>query len=109
MSHEMLGLLGLAATLLGTVVASTWRFSALASKLLAAYEQQRETSAEIKHQLQALEKIPTIELRVSQLERTLSMIPRLENRVVAVEQAVNFSKEWRRLNRGSRPDNDGDD
>jgi hypothetical protein len=104
MNHEIIALLALAATLLGTVVASTWRFSALASKLLVAYEQQREKNQAVD------ERLKTLETRIGQLERNHSLIPRLENRVVAVEQAAKFSKEWRSsvLTRGSRPDSEDD-
>lgn len=104
----MLGLMGLAGTLLGVIIASTWRFSALASKLLSAYEHQNEKTEAVEKRLGALEAIPGHEIRIGQLEKNHSLIPKLENRVVAVEQAVNFSKEWRRLNRGSRPDTEDD-
>jgi hypothetical protein len=104
MSNEMMGLLGLAVTLLGVVVTSTWKFSALASKLLTAVNHQREDAAEMKARLKALELIPQLELRMGQLERNHSLIPKIDARLVAVEQAVKFSKELRTMRRGSRPD-----
>ncbi len=112
MSHELIGLLGLSATLLGVLVTSTWRLSALSSKLLAAVEAQKADSAEVKRELQALKTIPQLEIRIGHLEANHSLIPKIESRVVAVEAAQKFSKEWRRFNnhgRGSRPDTDGDD
>lgn len=109
MSNEVLGLIGLAITLLGVVVTSTWRFSSLASKLLAAVDQQRADAAEVKAQIKALEKIPQHDLRINQLEALMSNVPKHESRIVALEQAAKFSKEWRRLGRGSRPDNDTDE
>ncbi len=111
MSHEMLGLLGLAVTLLGVVITSTWRFSGLASKLLAAIEQQRADAAEVKTQLKALEKIPQHEMRIGQVELITANVPKLTERVLILEQARKFSKEHklRIPGRGSRPDNDNED
>lgn len=111
MSHEMLGLLGLAVTLLGVVVTSTWRFSALASKLLAAIDQQRADAAEVKAQLKAIEKIPQHEMRIGQLETITGTFSKVADRVLILEQARKFSKEHklRIPGRGSRPDNDDDE
>lgn len=112
MSHELIGLLALAGTLLGTVIASTWRFSALASKLLTAVQNLERKDGEMEARLKALDALPSMVLRVEYLEKNHSMIPKLESRMVAMEQAAKFSKEWRRLNangRGSRPDTGEDD
>jgi hypothetical protein len=109
MSHEVIGLLALAGTLLGTVVASTWRFSALAAKLLSAVQNLERKDGEMEARLKNLDMLPQLVLRVEHLERNHSLIPKIESRVIVVEQAVKFSKELRALRPGSRPDFDGEE
>lgn len=106
MSHETVGLLALAVTLLGTVLASTWRFSSLASKLLASVEHQEARDTETKQELKVLRDIPAMRQDIEYLKKNHSMIPRLESRLVAVEQAAKFSKELRAMRGVSRPDTD---
>ncbi len=110
MSHEMVGLLGLAVTLLGIVVASTWRFSALASSLTEAVRRLDEKEKAQDERLKLLDGIPAMQLEVEHIKRNHSLIPKHESRLVALEQAAKFSKEWRRLSgRGSRPDVEDED
>lgn len=109
MSHEVIGLLALAGTLLGTVIASTWRFSALASKLLTAVQNLEKKDGEFDARLKTLDTLPQLALEVEHLKRNHSLIPKLEGRVIVVEQAVQFSKELRAEKRRSRPNLNGDD
>lgn len=101
MSHELVGLLGLAGALLATVLASTWRFSSLASKLLAAVQQLERKDVELEARLKALDAVPQISLRVDLIEKNTYLIPDLSQRVKVLETKAEFSKEMRALRRSN--------
>lgn len=109
MTGEIVALLGLAVALLTTVIASTWRLSALSSTFLVTINEHKRELAEVKAKHAALDKIPAMEQRLGQVEGIVVQVPKVIERVVAVEQAVKFSKELRQIKRGSRPDIEDED
>lgn len=109
MSGEHIALLTLAATLLGTLVVSTWRFSSLASKLLVAVEQLQRKDTELEGRLKALDEIPSMRVEIGHLVKNHSLIPALQSRVSVLETQAKHSKEWRREILRSRPDTDEDE
>jgi hypothetical protein len=97
-----IGMLGLAGTLLGVVITSTWRFSSLATKLtdtisqLQAKAKDLETKdEEIKGKYIILDKVPNLEFRIAQLETLHGNIPGILSRVAVLETQAQFSKELR--------------
>lgn len=105
--------LSLAATLLGTLVVSTWRFASLASKLTSTIEKLEEKVARVERGLDALEHLPELRIKVSQVEgivqRLASEWPKLAARCDVMEHAIKHSREMRAVlmnARGSRPDID---
>ncbi len=105
MSPEHMSLVGLSITLLGTLSVSTWRFSALASKLLAAVQKLEEKEREQDSRIKALDDIPAIRVELGHLTKNHSLIPRLESRISVLEASAQHSKEIRALQlRRSRPE-----
>jgi hypothetical protein len=110
--HDSITLIGLAASLLGTLVVSTWRFASLATKLTATIEKLEEKVERVEAGLVTLEKLPELRIKVDQLDAMLSKIssefPRLVSRCDVLELAIKHSREMRAVlvnNRpGSKPD-----
>ena len=113
MSSEYIALLTLTVGLLGTIIASTWKFSSLASKLLTAVTELKEKAKEHDAQIKLLNDIPTIRRDVDQTRDTaskcLSLLPKLEQRIVVIETQQKHSKEWRREVFRSRPEREDDE
>lgn len=92
---EVIALLGLAGTLLATVITTTWKSASLTTKLVLATERYERDRAELNAKTEAIEKIPDHERRIGMLEQNMSLIPPLKERVLVVEQHVGFSKQIR--------------
>ncbi len=117
-SGMVLGLITLAISLLGTVIVTTWRSSAVTTGLRMMVEQldkriaeqkidQAKSIAEFEEKHEALKAIPELLARMSQVERNHSLIPKALDRVLVLEEAVKHSKEMRAVVlRRSRPEED---
>ncbi len=103
MTGEYISLVGLSVTLLGTLIVSTWRFSALASKLLAAVQKLEEKEREQDSRIKALDDIPAMRVELGHLTKNHSLIPQLVSRVSVLEAGAQHSKEMRAALRRSRP------
>ena len=111
---EHVGIIGLAATMLVTLVTTTWRFSSVVALLKQQGDAQREQSAKLERRLETLDRVPLIEQRIAHLETSMSRVvsdyPRMSSRIDVLEVNQKHSKEHRLLlARGSRPDINGDD
>lgn len=107
MHNEYIALIGLAGSLLATLIVSTWKFSSLASKLLATVQQLERKDAELEARTKAIDTLPAMDVRLGHLEQNHSLIPALSSRVTTLEEQVKHSKEMRQvLLRQSRPDNE---
>lgn len=102
MSSEHIALITLSGTLLATLVVQTWRFSALATRLLTAVQRLEDKEKEQDGRLRLLDEIPAIRSSVAHLERNHSLIPRLETRLGVLEERITSLQRnnWRR----SRPE-----
>lgn len=97
-----IGVLTLAGTLLGVVITSTWRFSSLATKLTDTIS-QLETKArdlekrdeELKEKYATIDRVPTLEFRISQIESMQQHVPKIMSQVATLEAKAEFSKEMR--------------
>lgn len=111
--HDSITIIGLAASLLGTLIVSTWRFSALATKLTSTIEKLEEKVARVERGLDSLEHLPELRIKVSQVEGIVQKLssewPKLAARCDVMEHAIKHSREMRAVlmqGRGSRPDID---
>lgn len=111
--HDSITIIGLAASLLGTLIVSTWRFSALATKLTSTIEKLEEKVARVERGLDSLEHLPELRIKVSQVEGIVQKLasewPKLAARCDVMEHAIKHSREMRAVlmnARGSRPDID---
>ena len=108
--HDSVTIIGLAASLLGTLIVSTWRFAALATKLTSTIEKLEEKVERVEAGLVALEKLPELRVKVDQIDAMMSKLssefPRLAARCDVNELAIKHSREMRAITtgRGSRPD-----
>jgi phage shock protein A len=97
-------LVGVLITLVGALIALTWRSATLATQLLEAIKHLRGDTDDLKSRTKALEMLPNIEQRLVFVERHLSEIPKAMSRITVLEEAQKFSKEMRKvLLRQSRP------
>lgn len=103
-----IALVTLSITLLGTLVVSTWRFSSLATKLLAAVQRLEDKEKEQDTKLSRLDDIPILRSELEHVKKNYSLIPRLEGDIRVLQEKAQFSKEMRQ-SRGSRPDIDDKD
>lgn len=101
-----IALVTLSVTLLGTLIVSTWRFSSLATNLLAAVQRLEEKEKEQDSKLARLDSIPRLESEVEHVKKNYSLIPRLEGDIRVLQEKAQFSKEMRRM--GSKHDIDKD-
>ena len=105
MSHEILGLITLAISLLGTVIVTTWRSSAVTTELRLMIAHLDKRINEQNERQKAVETIPTIQTDIEYLKKNHSMIPKLSGEVEVLKAKADFSKELR-AQRASRPDFD---
>lgn len=109
MDHGLtIALVSLSVTLLGTLIVSTWRFSGLATKLLAAVQRLEEKEKEQDTKLSLLNDIPVMKSEMEHLKKNHSMIPHIASEVRVLQEKAQFSKEMRQIRMGSRPDDDND-
>lgn len=111
--HEIVsGLIGLAVTLLGALVVSVWRFSALATTMSATVDNLKEDLLEVRRVLDDLKSVPVLSQKVQQLEdavRKLSSVwPKQESRLAVLEQRANSTDKFRAASL-SRPEFDPDE
>ena len=104
MSSETIALLGLAGSLLAVTLASTWRFSGLAAKLLAAVQKLEEKEKEQDTRLARLDQIPVIVSELEHVKKNHSLVPKLMGEVEVLKTKVQHSAEMRRVQMRSRPD-----
>lgn len=109
MNGEHIALLGLAVTLLGTLVVSTWRFSSLATKLLSAVQRLEEKDKAQDAQIQLVNEIPAMKVTLDTATKHLSLVPQIMSRLSVVETQQKHSTEMRRLQFRSRPDTEDDE
>lgn len=99
----------LAVTLLGTVVVSTWRFSSLASTLLAAVKRLETKETQQDERIKLLDEIPAMRNELAHVTKNHSLIPGLLADVKVLQAGAKHSGEMRQvLLRQSRPDKDED-
>lgn len=107
---EHITLVGLAVSLLGTLIVSTWRFASLATKLTSTIEMLEAKVSRVEAGLVLLDLLPELRLRVEQnanvISRFSSEWPRISSRLDVIEHAIKHSREMRAvlMGRGSRPD-----
>lgn len=106
MNGEHIALLSLAGTLLTTLVVSTWRFSAIQTRMLEANRRLEEKEKQQDERLKLLDAIPEMRTAQAHLEKNHSLIPKLESRVAVLETKAEHSREMRAQWRQSRPDTD---
>lgn len=100
-------LVGILITLLGALIALTWRSATLATRLLEAVKRGEERDDKIEARLQRLDAIPQLAADVEYMKKNHSLIPELVSRVRVLETRAEFSKEMRAATiRRSRPDVD---
>jgi hypothetical protein len=104
-----MALVTLSVTLLGTLIVSTWRFSSLATKLLAAVQRLEEKEKEQDTKLSLLNDIPVMKSEMDHMMKNHSLIPHLMGEVRVLQEKAQFSKEMRHIRLGSRPDDGGSD
>ncbi len=118
MSHEIIGLVALAISLLGTVIVTTWRSSAVTTGLRMMLDllekrmaeqkaDQAERMADLDERQESLRAIPEIVLRLTQLEKNHSLIPRALERIIVLEERGKHETEFRKSFR-SRPETEDD-
>ncbi len=101
-------LVGILISLIGALVAVTWRSSALATRLLDTVKRLEDRDKEQDARLHILDDIPAMRVDIEHLKRNHSLIPKLAGEVEVLKAAAQFSKEMRgvMLKRISRPDPD---
>jgi hypothetical protein len=110
MTHEEYALLGLSVTLLGIIITSTWKFSALATKLADSITSLEKKDLELERKISIVESVPELKTKLEYLEKNHSLIPSVLSRVVTLETQAQHSKEMRKvLLRQSRPDKEEDE
>lgn len=106
MSHDTIALIAVSITLLGVLITSTWKFSALATSLNTAVSQLTKDLEKTNTNMKALESIPRIEARLDQVEANHSLIPKLEKRIITAEKEIEFSLRGKRISRIQNNDED---
>lgn len=99
----VIGLVTLSASLLGTLIVSTWKFSSLSTKLLTAVQRLEDKEKEQDSKLSRLDAIPLLQSEMEHVKKNYSLIPRLEGDVRVLQEKAQFSKEMR-ARIGSRPE-----
>lgn len=102
MTHDT-ALVGLALSLLGTLIVSTWRFASLATKLSATVQRLEDKEKEQDIRLRNLDLIPGFDIRIAHLEKHHSLIPKAMSRLEVLEAHAQHSKEMRQVLRQSWP------
>lgn len=104
--HEI-ALVSLVVTILVLLLTSTWRISALSTKVADAIDVLEKKDKQLEEDIKAIKAIPVMENRLGMLEKNLVEIPA---RVVVLEQKAQHSKEMRKVLRQSNPEhNKGDE
>lgn len=107
--HEIVfGLLGLAVTLLGSLVLMVWRFAALATTLSVTIAELKKELGELKRGLEAIGELPVLKRQVTQLEEMVkklaSIFPKYDSRIAVLEtKALSTADKFRAISK-SRPD-----
>ncbi len=107
--------IGLLASLLGVLVATTWRLAVLTTQLTKDVQHAAEHSRQVDTRIQSLDAIPELVHKVDQFgemtkenaKAIASIRPvmgKLELHVKFLDQRINSVKEMRSPWRGSRPD-----
>lgn len=110
MSHDTYYLLGIAITLLGVVITSTWKLASLATSLTKMLETVEKKESELEVRIKQLDDVPKLTMRIDHVEKNHSLIPKAFERITVLEEKAKHSKEMRRvLLRQSRPDKEDDD
>lgn len=100
-------LVSLLVTLLGALVALTWRSASLATKLLATVQHLERRDEELAAKIVLLDRLPGIEQRLVYAEKHNSLIPKLAADIDVLKARAEFSREMRQVTlRRSRPDID---
>jgi len=73
-SNIVIGLITLAIALLGTLIVSVWRFSALATTLSLAVSNLKEDIREIRTSVESIKSIPVLEQRMTQIEKVVEAL-----------------------------------
>jgi hypothetical protein len=106
--HDYLVLLGLAGTVLVTLLGAVWHTAALSTQLKVAVKALEDADKEQKERSSRLEDIPDHARRLGQLERLQSLFPKVVSRVDVMEKAAELrakhSREMHQVRSGSRPD-----
>lgn len=99
MHDVVMGLIGLAITLLGALVVSVWRFSALATTLNLTVHELKEDLAEVRRMLDQVKEIPVIQRDIATLKDALakltSWFPKQDSRLSVLEERVFSLKGFR--------------
>ena len=104
---ELWAVIGLGITSLGTIVTVTWKFSSLATTLTATIHNLENKDKELENQIKDVKSIPELTRRIDQAENLLKEVPKIQGKILVLEQAAQFSKEMRmRQLRQSKPDNE---
>ena len=108
MISESVAIIGLAVSLIGTLLVSTWRLSALATQMKAENERLASRVAQYEAKSAALDKVAMLEMQIAQqssvIGRMSSEWPRALGRISVLEEKAQHSKEMRAMARASRPD-----
>lgn len=105
-----IALLGLGASFLAALVTTTWKTASLTTKLILATERYDRDRKELLEKTEALALIPDHERRLLFVEKNLSLVPQISERLRVAEDRIQTSKEHRaqsaalRAARASRPD-----
>ncbi len=112
MISESVAIIALAASLLGTLLVSTWRFASLAMKLTTTIERLEDKVSRVEAALEALEHMPELRIKVDQLEafcaRFSSWMPRAQSQLDVHESKILSLRQFRRVT-PSQPDLEGDE
>jgi hypothetical protein len=88
---------------------AAYKFGREAQKLVAATEDLKKETMDMKTKLAALERIPLVEQRLGQVEALVSRLPHTMARVQSLEDWRGSLRNFKAVRSGSRPDINGED